>query len=115
MSVRTPSTPATSIRPEPLIPIRITGPPVVCRDRSVHHGLRDQCWSRPRQRKRRMPRLTKFDEYRDRYSDSYVLEMTDDGILLMRMHTDGGPVNWNKAVLDTPNLFADVAGDRDVR
>jgi len=39
-----------------------------------------------------MPRLTKFEEYRDRYSDSYVLEMSDDGILLMRMHTDGGPV-----------------------
>ena len=62
-----------------------------------------------------MPRLTKFEEYRDRYSDSYVLEKTDDGILLMRMHTDGGPVNWNKAVLSTPDLFADIAGDRDVR
>ena len=60
-----------------------------------------------------MPRLTKFDEYRDRYSDSYVLEKTDDGILLMRMHTDGGPVNWNKAVLSTPDLFSDIAGDRD--
>src|SRR5262245_26594574 len=33
----------------------------------------------------------------------------------MRMHTDGGPVNWNKAVLSTPDLFADIAGDRDVR
>jgi len=62
-----------------------------------------------------MPRLTKFEEYCDRYSDSYVLEKTDDGILLVRMHTDGGPVNWNKAVLATPDLFADVAGDRDVR
>ena len=62
-----------------------------------------------------MPRLTKFEEYRDRYSDSYVLEKTDDGILLMRMHTDGGPVNWNKAVLSTPDLFGDIAGDRDVR
>ena len=61
-----------------------------------------------------MSRLTKFEEYRDRYSDSYVLEKTDDGILLMRMHTDGGPVNWSKAVQATPNLFADVAGDRDV-
>ena len=62
-----------------------------------------------------MPRLTKFEEYCDRYSDSYVLEMTDDGILLVRMHTDGGPVNWNKAVLATPDLFGDIAGDRDVR
>ena len=62
-----------------------------------------------------MPRLTKFEEYCDRYSDSYVLEKTDDGILLVRMHTDGGPVNWNKAVLATPDLFGDIAGDRDVR
>ncbi len=62
-----------------------------------------------------MPRLTKFEEYRDRYSDSYVLEKTDDGILLVRMHTDGGSVNWNKAVLSTPDLFGDIAGDRDVR
>ena len=62
-----------------------------------------------------MPRLTKFDEYRDRYSDSYVLEKTDDGILLVRMHTDGGPVNWNKAASSTPDLFGDIAGDRDVR
>ncbi len=62
-----------------------------------------------------MSRLTKFEEYRDRYSDCYVLEKTDDGILLMRMHTDGGPVNWNKAASSTPNLLGDIAGDRDVR
>ena len=31
------------------------------------------------------------------------------------MHTDGGRVNWNKAVLATPDLFGDIAGDRDVR
>jgi len=62
-----------------------------------------------------MSRVTKFEEYQDRYSDCYVLEKTDDGILLMRMHTDGGPVNWNKAASSTPNLLGDIAGDRDVR
>jgi enoyl-CoA hydratase/carnithine racemase len=62
-----------------------------------------------------MSRVTKFEEYKDRYSDCYVLEKTDDGILLMRMHTDGGPVNWNKAASSTPNLLGDIAGDRDVR
>ena len=61
-----------------------------------------------------MSRLTKFEEYRDRYSDSFVLEKTDDGILLMRMHTDGGSVVWPRAYHDTSNLLADVAGDRDV-
>ena len=62
-----------------------------------------------------MPRLTTFDEYRDKYSASYVLEKTDDGILLMRMHTDGGPVVWGRAYYDTSNLLADLAGDRDIR
>ena len=62
-----------------------------------------------------MARLTRFEEYRDRYSDSYVLEKTDDGILLMRMHTNGDSVKWLRAFYDTSNLFADIAGDRDVR
>ena len=37
-----------------------------------------------------MPRLTKFEEYRDRYPD-FALDKTDDGILPMRMHRDA----WN--------------------
>jgi enoyl-CoA hydratase/carnithine racemase len=62
-----------------------------------------------------VPRLTKFEEYRDRYPD-YALERTDDGILLMRMHRDGGPAVWDERMHhDTTNLFNDVAGDRDVR
>ena len=62
-----------------------------------------------------MPRLTKFEEYRDRYPD-FALEKTDDGILLMRMHRDGGPAVWDERTHhDTANLFNDVAGDRDVR
>lgn len=62
-----------------------------------------------------MPRLTTFEEYQDRYSDSYVLEKTDDGILLMQMHTDGGPAVWGRIYHDTSNLFGDIAGDRDIR
>jgi enoyl-CoA hydratase/carnithine racemase len=61
-----------------------------------------------------LSRVTKFEEYRDKY-ENYVLEKTDDGILLMRMHTDGGSVNWVRAYNDTSNVLADVAGDRDVR
>jgi 1,4-dihydroxy-2-naphthoyl-CoA synthase len=62
-----------------------------------------------------MPRLTKFEEYRDRYPD-FALEKTDDGILLMRMHRDGGPAVWDdRTHHDTANLFNDVAGDRDLR
>jgi enoyl-CoA hydratase/carnithine racemase len=62
-----------------------------------------------------MPRLTRFEEYRNRYPD-YALEKTDDGILLMRMHRDGGPAVWDERMHhDTANVFNDVAGDRDVR
>ena len=62
-----------------------------------------------------MPRLTRFEEYRDRYPD-FALEKTDDGILLMRMHRDGGPAVWDERIHHaTADLFNDVAGDRDVR
>jgi enoyl-CoA hydratase/carnithine racemase len=62
-----------------------------------------------------MPRFTKFEEYRDRYPD-YVLEQTDDGILLMRMHRNGGPAVWDvETHHETADLFNDVAGDRAVR
>ena len=61
-----------------------------------------------------MPRLTVFEEYRDRYPD-FALEKTDDGILLMRMHRDGGPAVWDvRTHHDIANLFNDIAGDRGV-
>lgn len=54
-----------------------------------------------------MPRLTKFEEYRDRYPD-FALERTDDGILLIRMHRDGGPAVWDERTHhDMANLFND--------
>ena len=62
-----------------------------------------------------MARLTKFEEYANRYPD-YALQKTEDGILLLRMHRDGGPVVWDeRAHHDLANLFNDIAGDRDVR
>ena len=62
-----------------------------------------------------MPRLTTFEEYRDRYPD-FALEKSDDGILLLRMHRDGGPAVWDERTHhDIANVFNDVAGDRDVR
>ena len=62
-----------------------------------------------------MVRRTTFEEYRDRYPD-YALDKTDDGILLLRMHRDGGPFCWDeKSHHDCADLFADIAGDRDIR
>ena len=62
-----------------------------------------------------MARSTHFDEYRERYPD-YALDLTDDGILTVRMHRDGGPIVWDqRSHHDIGDLFADIAGDRAVR
>ncbi len=62
-----------------------------------------------------MPRFTTFKEYRDRYPD-FALDKTDDGILMVRMHRNGGPLFWDpKSHHDQANLFSDIAGDRDLR
>ena len=58
---------------------------------------------------------TRFVEYRDRYAN-YEFELSDDGILLMRCHTDGGSLVWDwKAHDEMSDAFADVAGDRDIK
>ncbi len=62
-----------------------------------------------------MARPTHFDEYRDRYPD-YAFERTDDGILVVRMHRDGGPAVWDhRTHHDIGSVFNDIAGDRGVR
>ena len=62
-----------------------------------------------------MPRLTTFEEYRARYPD-FALEKTADGILVLRMHRDGGSAVWDQRTHhDIANVFSDIAGDRDVR
>jgi enoyl-CoA hydratase/carnithine racemase len=62
-----------------------------------------------------MAKRTKFEDYKDSY-ENYTFELSDDGILLMRAHTDGGPLVWNAEVHDRmADAFADVAGDRDIR
>ena len=62
-----------------------------------------------------MTKRTRFDEYKDRYPN-YRFELTDDGILLMQCHTDGGSLVWDwKAHDDMSDAFADVAGDREIK
>jgi enoyl-CoA hydratase/carnithine racemase len=58
---------------------------------------------------------TRFGEYANRYAN-YRFEMTDDGILLMQCHTNGGSLVWDwKAHDDMADAFADIAGDREVK
>ena len=62
-----------------------------------------------------MARKTRFAEYKDKYT-SFVLELSDDGILLLQAHTDGGSLEWNAVSHDEmADVFLDVAGDRDIR
>jgi enoyl-CoA hydratase/carnithine racemase len=58
---------------------------------------------------------TRFSEYQDRYPN-YRFELSDDGVLLMQCHTDGGSLVWDwRSHDDMANAFADVAGDREIK
>jgi enoyl-CoA hydratase/carnithine racemase len=37
----------------------------------------------------------RFEEYREVFKDFYTLERRDDGVLLVRAHTEGGPIRLN--------------------
>lgn len=43
---------------------------------------------------REFPTMPRLDEYKKRFEECLVLERRD-GILLARMHTEGGPVQWS--------------------
>jgi enoyl-CoA hydratase/carnithine racemase len=61
-----------------------------------------------------MVKRARFDDYRDRYP-SFHLDRTDDGILLLRLHTDDGPFAWDaRAHGAFGDLCADIAGDRSI-
>jgi enoyl-CoA hydratase/carnithine racemase len=58
---------------------------------------------------------THFAEYKDSYAN-YKFELTDEGILFMQCHTDGGPLHWEWSSHDgMSDAFADVAGDREIK
>jgi enoyl-CoA hydratase/carnithine racemase len=58
---------------------------------------------------------TRFKEYEDRYAN-YRFELSDDGILLMQCHTNGGSLVWDWKSHDAmSDAFADVAGDREIK
>jgi enoyl-CoA hydratase/carnithine racemase len=62
-----------------------------------------------------MAKRTTFSEYKDSY-ENFHFELDDDGILLMRCHTEDGSLVWNADVHDRmADAFADVAGDRDIK
>jgi enoyl-CoA hydratase/carnithine racemase len=62
-----------------------------------------------------MAKRTTFEQYKDSY-ENFHFELDEDGILLMRCHSDDGPMIWNADVHnDMADAFADIAGDQDIR
>ena len=62
-----------------------------------------------------MAKRTRYAEYKDRYTN-FRFELSDDGVLLMQCHTDGGSLVWDwKAHDEMSDAFADIAGDRDIK
>ena len=62
-----------------------------------------------------MVKRTRFAEYKDSYAN-YKFELSEEGILFMQCHTDGGPLHWEWSSHDAmSDAFADVAGDREIR
>jgi enoyl-CoA hydratase/carnithine racemase len=58
---------------------------------------------------------TRYSEYKDSY-EHYKFELTEDGILFMQCHTDGGPLHWMWESHDRmSDAFADIAGDREIK
>lgn len=59
--------------------------------------------------------MTELADYRDRY-EHVAFDRTDDGVLEMRVHTEGGPLRWGLGPHDDLyRAFRDVADDRENR
>ena len=57
--------------------------------------------------------MTRFEDYRDKF-ETIRLERDVDGVLLMRLHTDGGPLRWSlKPHKELEQAFLDIARDRE--
>ncbi|MER5183455.1 enoyl-CoA hydratase/isomerase family protein [Streptomyces sp. NPDC002896] len=62
-----------------------------------------------------MAKRTRFAEYENRYAN-YRFELSEEGILFMQCHTNGKSLVWDwKAHDDMANVFADIAGDREIK
>ena len=62
-----------------------------------------------------MVKRAHFAEYKDSYKN-LRFELSDEGILFMQCHTDGGPLQWEWSSHDAmADAFADIAGDREIK
>lgn len=57
--------------------------------------------------------MVKFEDYAQKF-EMIRLERSEDGILLMQLHTDGGPLRWSLAPhKELEQAFLDISRDRD--
>ena len=62
-----------------------------------------------------MAKRTRFAQYKDSYAN-FRFELSEEGILLMQCHTNGGSLVWDwKAHDQMSDAFADIAGDREIK
>ncbi|MFF2846316.1 enoyl-CoA hydratase/isomerase family protein [Streptomyces sp. NPDC058001] len=62
-----------------------------------------------------MAKRTRFAEYENRYAN-YRFELSEEGILFMQCHTNGKSLVWDwQAHDDMADVFADIAGDREIK
>jgi enoyl-CoA hydratase/carnithine racemase len=58
---------------------------------------------------------TRYADYKDAYVN-FRFELSEEGILLMQCHTNGGSLVWDwKAHDEMSDAFADIAGDREIK
>jgi enoyl-CoA hydratase/carnithine racemase len=63
----------------------------------------------------RLVRPPTFDQYRDAYPH-WAMERSDDGILLLRFHKDGGEADWSYDIHhETAGLWRTVGGDPETK
>ena len=64
-------------------------------------------------RRKRIPMPT-FEEYKERFSEYFLLERTEDGIVTVTMHYDGGPPIWSYEMHEAcAELFTTLGHDKD--
>ena len=57
----------------------------------------------------------KFEEYKEMFKEHFIMEKRDDGVLLVRMHTKGGPFLWSMELHDAIGKMWRIVGtDRDI-
>ena len=56
-----------------------------------------------------------FEEYKEMFKEHFIMEKRDDGVLLVRMHTKGGPFLWSMELHDAIGKMWRIVGtDRDI-